>query len=396
MGFLIEIARLFYRGQVEDGQPVPAKSRGLDANVLMRLAEGHGLLPVLNHVLKSHPEIELSEQFRGLVKYRALMLSMRSLNLTRTLVSLVDHFERAGVAVLPLKGPVFAQEAYGDFALRPSGDVDLLVAPEDRVAAEEVLKEAGAAPEQERNPERHSVWKLDNVLIELHAGCEGDWCPRRVSREIFFRRRRVVDLGPRKVEAFSIEATILYACAHCASHYVSPFVGLEGLKMSLYLDLALLLKRWERELDWVTLIEQSERLTSPLIVRPHLIAAAALFDPPIPAEVKRWLLRDKTSRLMAAEVLRDIAHTSMLQPEGTKGQAARLGKFRRICRMYGNPYRGIAHLARSNWDALFTVSQLDRMAFPNVQNTALLVPLRFYRITSSYVVPLLRRQDEPQ
>ncbi len=396
IGMLVGAARVFAGGTLESDDVLTA-SRPVDWDHLLELAEGHGLLPVLHHeysvggaFAEMSPEPPAS--FRLALRQRALQRGIRSLHQLRTLLKIVEHFDRAGVLVLPLKGVVFAQEAYGEVGLRPSGDIDLLVAPEDRLPAEEVLKLAGATPADERNPERHSVWTLDGALIELHPGCEGDWCSRRVARDLFFRRRRLVELGPRTVEAFSIESTILYACSHCASHYVTPFVTIEGLKLGLYLDLALFLRMWEKQIDWVHLIEQSERLSSSLVVRPHLLVALALFNPPVPPEIKRWLLRDKTARHMAGEVMRDLMQTSRLQADGTKGEVARLGKFRRVCKVYGSPYRGMLHLARTNWDAMFTVSQLDRMAYPNVQSTALLVPLRLCRITSSYVVPLLRRR----
>jgi hypothetical protein len=392
MGFLISAARQFAAAP-EGPFRTPSVDGAINWGILYRLADGHGLVPILHHVFSGNSDPAIPAEFRQAIRQRALTAGFHNLNLMRTLMMLLGAFERLDVAVMPLKGLVFASEAYGDLCLRPSGDIDLLVAPEDRLPAEEVLKLSGAVPDVERNPERHSVWRLDGTIIELHAGCETDWCPRRLERDLYFRWRREVDLGPRRVEAFSREGTIIYACSHCASHYVTPFVTLEGLKLSLYLDLALFLRRWRDKLDWVALIEQSERLSSPLIVRPHMIAAMALFDPPVPPEIRRWLMRDREARRMAAEVLRDLARTGLLQADGTRGEVARLGKYRRVCKVYGSRYRGMLHLARTNWEALFTVSQLDRMAFPSVQSTALLVPLRLCRITSSYVVPLLKKRE---
>ncbi len=392
MGFLISVAQAF-AARPEGPYDLKGPEPTLDWSALFELMKGHGLTPIVSQVLSQCPDANVPAEFRQAARNLAFVRRVQNFEQLRVLLGLLEAFERMGVDVLPMKGLIFANEAYGDLGLRPSGDIDLLVAREDRLPAEEILKLTGAVPDAERNPERHSVWRLNGVLIELHAGCESDWCPRRLERDIYFRWRREVELGPKRVQAFSREGTIIYACSHCASHYVTPFVQLEGLKLSLYLDLALFLRRWEEQLDWVALIEQSERLSSPLIVRPHLIAAMALFDPPIPPEIKRWVMRDRQAQRMAAEILRDLARTNRLQADGIKGEVARLGKYRRICKVYGSRFRGVLHLARSNWEALFTVSQLDRMAYPNVQSTALLLPLRLCRITSSYLVPLLRRGE---
>lgn len=63
---------------------------------------------------------------------------------------LVGDLERAGIAVLPLKGFVLGQLAYGDTGLREVNDVDLLVAPGDLDAACRLLAASG----YEQIPER--------------------------------------------------------------------------------------------------------------------------------------------------------------------------------------------------------------------------------------------------
>lgn len=51
------------------------------------------------------------------------------------LAELVDALAASGIQVLPFKGPVFGAQAYGDPSLRVFGDLDLLIAAKDVIAA---------------------------------------------------------------------------------------------------------------------------------------------------------------------------------------------------------------------------------------------------------------------
>src|SRR4051794_9536559 len=83
------------------------------ANVL-ELAEQHGVRPLLRRTLKSScwavvPEsakVELERSYRS--------NAQKNLLLTAELLRVVDAFEQENIAVIPFKGPVLAEEVYGD------------------------------------------------------------------------------------------------------------------------------------------------------------------------------------------------------------------------------------------------------------------------------------------
>jgi hypothetical protein len=96
--------------------------------------------------------------------HRALMQAGLTHNLLRSL-------EAAGVRAVSLKGPLLAQRIYGDPAVRPSGDIDLWVAPADFARALGVLAEAGYRRPAEAN------WYDDLPLFECSVIPEKDWMP---------------------------------------------------------------------------------------------------------------------------------------------------------------------------------------------------------------------------
>lgn len=67
----------------------------------------------------------------------------RNLHHFATLGEILAAAERKGIRIGVLKGPQVAVEAYGDPALRPMGDLDLLVRPEDLAGAAAILAEGG-------------------------------------------------------------------------------------------------------------------------------------------------------------------------------------------------------------------------------------------------------------
>lgn len=146
------------------------------------------------------------------------------------LVRLFPLFAAAGVPVLQIKGTALALQLYGDIAARESGDIDLLVAPEDLWRADAVMlsagyeREAGALP-----PGRRAVFqRWGKELAYIHR-------PTRRYVELHLRLTRNLQLLPldfatlwaerETMRLVSVEiATLprrilpLYLCAHGAVH----------------------------------------------------------------------------------------------------------------------------------------------------------------------------------
>jgi len=64
---------------------------------------------------------------------------------------LAGVLETAGIGAIWLKGWPLAEQLYGATGMRQSNDIDLLVDPDDRVAAARCLRDAGYVPDQEHS-----------------------------------------------------------------------------------------------------------------------------------------------------------------------------------------------------------------------------------------------------
>jgi hypothetical protein len=92
------------------------------------------------------------------------------------LVSVVDALRGAGVRTLALKGPALGARVYNDPLLRPSRDLDLLIAPQDRDRAVATLEAIGyvARPRADGLArEIHLINERRNFVVDLHWNVVG-------------------------------------------------------------------------------------------------------------------------------------------------------------------------------------------------------------------------------
>jgi len=109
------------------------------------------------------------------VRQRMLAVAMQQLQARATLKKVTEALEEAGIRCAPFKGPMLAETYYPPGALRPCGDLDILIDPSNRVRAEEVLRGRGYSVEEPSNwgrfeRFRHEVQacKAGEFGVELH------------------------------------------------------------------------------------------------------------------------------------------------------------------------------------------------------------------------------------
>jgi hypothetical protein len=115
---------------------------------------------------------------------------------TRHLERVVQRLQAAGVEPLLGKGWVAAQ-AYAERGLRPSGDIDFYVCPEQFKAAQTALGHRPPRP------------------VDLHAGCPD--LPDRTIGQLYSRSRSLA-IGQIQVRVFGLEDHLRLLCLHFLRH----------------------------------------------------------------------------------------------------------------------------------------------------------------------------------
>ena len=132
-------------------------------DVLLRLAQDHGVLPILAHALSDVADRVSGEALRNIKEaYQANL--HKTLLLSREFVRIVDCLSQADIEFVPYKGAALAETLYGDIAMRQSGDIDLLIHPADLKRVREAVAALGYIP--------HQTLSTDEEAAYLRSGYE--------------------------------------------------------------------------------------------------------------------------------------------------------------------------------------------------------------------------------
>lgn len=224
----------------------PADDLGLAmAPGTAQLASFHGVASYVDRMLQS--EISHGDE-TDRIALRAMRngVALNHLRVVNDLHWLRGIFDAADVPWLVLKGPVLAQLAHGDPALRAYSDIDVLVPPV-RLGAALAALEGNGATVIDRNWDliRRSLKGEVHVelpsgsLLDLHWHLLNSARLRRsfsVDPRSLFERARIVEVGPVPVQTLSAEETIVYVALHAMLSGGHRLVWLKDVERLIVVD----------------------------------------------------------------------------------------------------------------------------------------------------------------
>jgi hypothetical protein len=157
------------------------------------------------------------------------MSARRSLWLADLLRRVLGSLSEKGIEALPYKGPVLAQELYGDIAMRQYIDLDILVREVDVDRATAALAEVGLTPHLRLRPAEHKAYIQSGYefvfdgfgnanVVELQWRILPRFYAVEFDTEAFFQRARGIEVSGMKVATLSSEDLFLVLCVHAAKH----------------------------------------------------------------------------------------------------------------------------------------------------------------------------------
>jgi hypothetical protein len=120
-----------------------AIAAGPDWDEYLRLAAHHRTTALSWSALKRVPGLEIPESARQQLQERSDAWQSHAARLSLRLVRVLKGFARAGIPVMPFKGPTLSFEVYRDERLRQYRDLDLAVTPEDLPRSQACLEKMG-------------------------------------------------------------------------------------------------------------------------------------------------------------------------------------------------------------------------------------------------------------
>jgi len=225
---------------------------------VLHLATHHRVLPAVHEAL--HGRSDAPASIRSAVDSRFSSHSRRVLRFSALLAGVLRQFKDHSIEVLPYKGPVLAQQLYGNPAMRDFGDLDFLVRTEDVSQAKSALQELGYAPRltlSSRQQQEYLRTGYEYVfgsatepnLIELQWQIVPRFYSIAASMESLFKRSVGYEFEGMRVHTLCNEDVMLVLCVHAAKH--------EWSQLGMVRDIATL----ERlRLDWQWIMAEARRL----------------------------------------------------------------------------------------------------------------------------------------
>lgn len=157
------------------------------------------------------------------------------LRLQRRLYETSDALAAAGVDAVLLKGAAVAHTAYASFVERPMRDIDLLVAPEQVDAAQEILRAAGwsrshhGPPAEAYDGHHHLPPFADaggtGARLELHTDLFFEGHPFRFSPSVVRARAQRQPAGEHVLLVPSPLHQLFHACLHFVYGHLMTFAA---------------------------------------------------------------------------------------------------------------------------------------------------------------------------
>jgi hypothetical protein len=221
-----------------------------DWNVLITESDRYQVAPLLYHRLRTfHSEIPIPANVMARLRHIYLQSVADAMHRYRKLGKVLGLLRHANIPVIVLKGAHLAELVYGNIALRPMSDVDVLVHKDDLMRVEAALLGMGYAPAECRRQIAkdicHFVYGLPNgeLFVEVHWNFLPSMYRFKIDIDGQWERSRQAIIAGVEVSVLCPEDLLLYLCLHASKHLFEM-----GLK-PLY-DIFETIRYYGKEIDW--------------------------------------------------------------------------------------------------------------------------------------------------
>jgi Uncharacterised nucleotidyltransferase len=321
-----------------------------------------------------------------LLRDAARAAGANTLPLVGELLRLHQHFEAAGISIIPYKGPVLATLAYGNFARRNYADLDFALPQQFIPQANLLLQGLGYRPlfdlreahagENNFAPGQYTFLSVkQNILVELHTERTLRYYPAPFDFQDLTSRLICVEIAGQSLRTFSVEDTMVILCVHGAKHFWERLFWI--------LDVARLIE--VQDVDWSLLEQIAARMESTRVLLLGLYLAHDLFGAPLPDPVLRDVLGDQHVQSLARQVCRQFTENAGPNPWPNPGMWSRT-LFR--IRSRDKFWQGLRHTLRLGMSP--TESDRQTLRLPRYL-TPLYVIVRPWRLLREYGLGTKRR-----
>jgi hypothetical protein len=284
-----------------------AASTDLDWEYLFQLARRHALIPLLYRQLSREGADLIPSFFLAQLKLQHQQNSARNTILTAELCRLVELFQQHDIETIPYKGPVLAQFAYGDLALRRFVDLDVIVRKHDVPVARDLLLREGYTLSKRLTPSQQDLllrtqhnlqFVRDNrrMLLELHWEVAPHLFASSVQENELWQNLATIAINGHELNALSAEDLLFSLCVHGSRHLWE--------RLGWICDVAEIISR--HKLNWPTLRRKAAQADSERMFLLGLYLAQELLQTKLPTELQQRCAADARLASLAANITHQL------------------------------------------------------------------------------------------
>jgi hypothetical protein len=288
----------------------------LDWDYIFRISTVHGISGFLYNNLslcknKDRIPVSITEK----LKKEYFRTAYANLILVKEYASIVQHFNRSGVEIMPLKGLAYLNTLYNNTGLRPCADIDILVRKNDLQKARQLLHDIAYLAQEEHLGKKHhhfhsSFWCHKGgmtIVVELHWHIDFPNSPFKINIDDFWKRASRIDDGTKTYYIPSLEDTILLNSFHLGRD-ISRGVN-EILPIKNFIDLAEIINRYNNEINWETIQQAAADYNIARTVFVVLLLLEKLLSVSMPINLMDILLRSGFDKIFIAYLVREYVFT---------------------------------------------------------------------------------------
>ncbi|MFH1152861.1 MAG: nucleotidyltransferase family protein [Pseudomonadota bacterium] len=240
--------------ELQDGYPIAHE------------AEQHGLAPLVFHHLRTVGSVIDDKELK---KLRVQFVQNRNRNriLMKTLENVLEKLGSAGIDVLVLKGGALGNLIYPDCALRPMGDLDLLVRKNDDERARDTLHDMGFVSRAVKTKHhlRHALPEMSkmvdgiSVTLDLHRNVFTNLHTASLELDTVTSPRISFAIGSQEAFTLGYEEMLLHLC----HHLITPG---QAIKLISVADIVGFVTRYTDRIDWKTVHQKHRFVINTLIM----------------------------------------------------------------------------------------------------------------------------------
>lgn len=233
--------------------------KDIDWDEFIKEANAHNCLPLITEGLIDRKE-EIPKEIWGKMQYDSAYLGALQFQKNNELKNILKLFSENNIRCCVFKGYVLAK-LYPNPLLRMSGDVDILISPDDCAKAEELLLTKGYFWDEGASKENVPVYVLnDFFVLELHTCLWEDYKGDNID---LLNQYKVasedyqIEYEVEGVKCYTLGYTqhLIYQLYHMIKHFIPAGIGIRH-----FLDLTVYINKYYNRIDFYKVREVLEKM----------------------------------------------------------------------------------------------------------------------------------------